>query len=159
MKTNRDSEDDDIVSFPVPRKHLGAVVKALADAMSPSPAQTAAAAATAPPPHGSGAPYAIVPWTKDELRLLKQLLAGRPAPLAMFNLAAKRPGQAISFEEIYKSAKVSRESARAAFAGLTQLVRRRFNRGNWPIGWEWATAGTTASYRMTPEVAALWNEL
>jgi hypothetical protein len=159
MKTNRDSEDDDIVSFPVPRKHLGAVVKALAEAMSLNPAHAAAAAAVAPQPQARSGPYPTVPWTKDELSLLKQLLAGRPAPLAMFNLAAKRPGQAISFEEIYKSAKVSRESARAAFAGLTQLVRRRFNRGNWPIGWEWATAGTTASYRMTPEVAALWNEL
>ena len=100
-----------------------------------------------------------MPWTKDELRLLKQLLASRPAPLAMFNLAAKRPGQAISFEQIYKSANVSHDAARAAFAGLSQLVRRRFNRINWPIGWEWASAGATASYRMTPEVAALWNEL
>jgi len=156
VKTNRDSDDDDIVSFPVPRRHLGAVVKALADAMGPNPAQPAAAPAVQSP-QGSGAQYPTVPWTKEELRLLKQLVAGRPAPLAMFNLAAKRPGQAISFEEIYKSAKVSRESARAGFAGLSQLVRRQFKRGNWPIGWEWGTAGSTASYRMTPEVAELWN--
>lgn len=166
MVISSDTEGE-IVQVPVPRRYLPAVIRALAQAMGADgaggavPEARAFAATGEPfsnfnlPANTGGGGLREQAWTTTELATLRQLVSNKPAALAMLQLTAARPGEAVSFKAVYETAGVSRESARAGLAGLTKLIRGKFNRNNWPTNFEW---DGEAHYRMSAEVAAMWSQ-
>jgi hypothetical protein len=171
MNTMPEDDGGEIVQFPVPRRYLPIVVQALANAMnpgappapsdpSPAPAVDGHPFGFVPPPTSGGTDLPAIPWTLEDLRALSPIVSARPVLQKLFDLTAAEPDVPISFPDLVEKAEASRGQARAALAGLTQHVRRRFKRANWPVVFEWGLNGDAqAHYRMTPEVAELWRQL
>lgn len=152
MNSENSNSSEDIVQVPVPRRHLAAVIRALADAMRESePTQSKEGEAST----------GVKAWTEDELVALRQKIANRPAPMALMNLAADRPGSGVPFQEVCEAAGVSQASARGALAGLTQLVKQ-LHHTEWPVNAEWKVdengEGGHMEYAMPPDVAAIWRK-
>jgi hypothetical protein len=144
--------NEEIVSVPVPRRHLGVVYAALARAMN-------ADASGPPAPLPAGEP--VRPswdWATEPLALerLRDEL-GASAAFAMMDLTSERPGEWVSFHEIVKRAGRTEGEARADLGTLTKLVRKTIGEGaSWPAEWQFA-GEEGAQYRMTPEVADAWR--
>lgn len=101
-------------------------------------------------------------WTREDIARLRRKNPLNKMVKAILDLAAERPGEWISYSDAKERAGVSDGSARAGLAGLTRHVKSRYGRTNWPFIAEWQGNGefTDAQmyYRVTDEVARLWNE-
>ena len=132
------------VSVPIPVRHYDAVMQALA------------AATAAEAPSSTAATSDASRWTQAEL----SELAGRAnaMTLAILDLGAHQPGELVSIRDAEAHAGVSRGVARGQLAGLTQLVRRRFKRQDWPFEVRWAAGGEKIAYYVVSDtVAKLWR--
>jgi hypothetical protein len=77
----------------------------------------------------------------------------------ILDLCSERPDSNLSLTEIVDAAGVSRAAARGQLAGLTMIVKRRFNRRNWPFVYAWGVDGSQqAFYSMAADVAERWRE-
>jgi hypothetical protein len=148
-------DTDEIVQVPVPRRHLTAVYRALAESMG--------TAAGTPPPTvpptlmGGNQQLPVVPWTAADLKRLKEMIR-TPTPRVVLDMTTERLGERIPLQAIAKRAGRTRDQARADLGGLTQLVRRRFGRNNWPFEVEWMEGGFATYYCESPEIARWWKE-
>ena len=138
--------DVEIVSFPVPKRFLPEVVQALAKAMEAAISQVAP----------------IVDWTKvDNMRKLRKSLSG-PISIKLLDMTAAKPGEMISFEDVYKGTSLSTsQQARSSLGALTKVIKREFKvsyeDAKWPVGHHWGYHGDSQYYYyMTPDVAKAW---
>jgi hypothetical protein len=148
---------DDFIQLMVPRAVYPRVVQFLAEVM--------AAGDTSAPPVTPAAPVAgptgesalgFVEWTEQDFRRLRALNPN-PSVLALLDLCAERPGQPVSFSEVSTRAGRDHNHARADLGGLTQWVKGRFGRTNWPAPAQWGAGGTQEMwYVMAPSVAERW---
>jgi len=93
---------------------------------------------------------------EDFQRLAAELT--NPSVRAIFTECSKRPGEWISFSEMLTVTGATHPQLRAALAGLTMWVKRRFERGNWPIDSSWSVTGDgQMHYRLDSERAAWWR--
>ena len=147
--------DDEIISFPVPKRFLPLVIQALAKAMEPAvtvPAETAGA---------EHEPQSI-DWTQiSNMKILRKGLK-LPIGLNLLDMTAAHPGEWISFKEIYTAAGFT-ETRRAgsSLGSLTKVIKRDFGlpyeKALWPVEHQWAVNNDAQYwYCMSKEVAQAW---
>lgn len=134
------ADDGEIVQFPVPRRYLPDVVRLLARLMDPG---------------GPRGDDRTRPWTIDEFRKLRPMLASRPTALTLLDITANLEDESLTFAELCETAAESRGKARGELASLTTIVRKQFNHEQWPVDAQWEEG--RLSYRMAPDIAKLWR--
>lgn len=149
-----DVANDEIVSFPVPKRYLPVVIRALADAMETG--ITLLPPATPEFVPASDGNEVSGGWTKEEIAKLKQRLQN-PTVRMLLDMTAAKPEHWFGFKDLMSAAKRSYGEARGDLAGFTQLVRRTFEREAWPLQVEWSDEEGQVRYRMDPAVADWWN--
>jgi len=161
MKQDLQAEGD-VVYFPVPKRYLQVVIDALAKAMAGSETPPAPPETPWPAEEADG-PRFEIDWSdvRNMRRLLNEL-RGEGVNKAL-ELAATRPGEIISTQEIVKASGQERRAIAGQLGAMTKLIKRQFNLNhknfNGPFKFEWAAGGEQqAYYRMQPEVAQAWHE-
>ena len=103
------------------------------------------------------------PWTREDIERLAGLITNTFTLWLLDGLAVK-PGEWISMGEIRArwNEEDQEEWPQARFAAgdlstLTNLVRREFGRGNWPMNYDYRDGGDSRSYRMTAGAAEWWR--
>lgn len=149
------SPDDEIVNFPVPKRYLSVVIRALADAMREKDISLPSSS-THPGQTGQGE------WTKDEIIRLKHEIRNQTV-LLLLNLTCERAGEWVDLSEICKKAGRTQRQAQGDLAGFTQLVKRRFGKNgqnNWPVEVKWGLSPEEPTrYSMQhPDIARWWRE-
>lgn len=103
--------------------------------------------------------YPDVAWTSEDIRQLRLAVENKEFLRALLNLCAERSGQRVGLSEAASRVGLTPRQASGALSGLTTLIRKRFNRNNWPIVYELMEQGDDKShYLMSPEIAAWWNQ-
>jgi hypothetical protein len=97
-----------------------------------------------------------IEWTADDYLRLAEV-AKNPTVLAALDLCAATPGEWVALRDVEERAERTKYQARGDLAGLTMMLKHRFNRSNWPFepGWEAAGPGQIY-YRMTEHQAEMW---
>jgi hypothetical protein len=144
--TRTATNDDEIVDLPVPRRFLPDIIEVLARLE-----QSRRRSRRMPRDNHDR------PWTKDELKWLRQLLENLPIALQLLDFTAGLEGGPLTFAELCEAMDETPAKARGELASLTSLVRKYFHRDQWPAGAQWERDGLC--YRMHPSVASLWNEV
>jgi hypothetical protein len=99
-----------------------------------------------------------VPWTISELERLREI--ARPTVIAALDLCSRAPGEWIPLRQVEQAAGRAYAEARADLAGLTMIVKRRFDRSNWPFVVQWQAGGERQQYySIDAATAGLWLEL
>jgi hypothetical protein len=146
MDNNNDG--DEIITFPVPKRYLPVVIRALANAMEE----------TSPPPV-TGGPKG---WTEEEIVQLKATLRNQTVRL-LLHLTAAQPGEWIGFPLLCEKAGRTQRQVMGDLAGFTQLVKRRFGKIGggqdiWPFEVEWGSPPEKPTrYRLPPSIAQWWQ--
>ncbi len=97
-----------------------------------------------------------VEWSASDYAKLADAVSN-PTVIAALSLCAENPGEWVALRDIEARANRTRYEARADLAGLTMMVKSRFERINWPIGVEWEAGGPEQQYyRMSNDQAAMW---
>lgn len=148
------SEAEEIVQVPVPRRYLDVVYRALADAMG-SEAVNSDSIAVEPLAMARGQ-RGHKQWRKSEIQQLRKLIR-TATPRALLDLTTERPNERIPLTAVRERAGRTHEQARADLAGLTQLVRRHFDRDNWPVHIEYAEGGYASYYCSSEDIARWWQ--
>jgi hypothetical protein len=153
---------EEIINFPVPKRYLSVVIKALAKAMGEVdvyPAVQREEGSTVTQAQLSGA--ATIDWTSVEsCKNLRERIR-YPGVLAMLNLTAARPSEFISFQEVVRESERNEIQVRAELGALTKVIRRIYDvtrdGAKWPVEVRWAAGGEEQMYySMQPEVARAW---
>lgn len=99
----------------------------------------------------------VVEWSIRDLVTLGRM--ANVTTRTILDLCSEQPGRPVSLTSVVDAAGVPRTAARGQLAGLTQVVKRRLGRRNWPFKVEWAADGTSqAFYVITGQVATLWHD-
>jgi hypothetical protein len=99
-----------------------------------------------------------LPWTRDDLRLLRSLPFD--VPHAVLDMCAAAPDTWIGSSEVYEQAGVEQRSGMGKLAGFGLSVRSRFHRCNPPWELNWAVGGQSQQYyRIDQETADLWRDV
>ena len=99
----------------------------------------------------------FVDWTTEDLVKLGQI--ANLTTRSTLDLCSDQPGVPVSLTQVVDAAGVTRPVARAQLAGLTQIVKRRFERRNWPFAFKWDVDGSGQQfYVITEEIATRWHE-
>lgn len=150
------AEEDEMVSLAVPRRYYGAVVRALAEAMTSGASDGSALISREAQDGVNGYPHQD--WSREDVRRLKQEVHN-PTVRAIFDLSVEREGEWISIRELERHTGRRFGQVRADLAGLTRLCKRKFGRSNWPVIVEWvADDEPHCSYRVPIDVARWWQE-
>lgn len=99
------------------------------------------------------------PWDKEALGALADM--ANPATLALMDLCATADGDEVGVRHIAQAAQTTEGSVRGQLAGLTMRLRNPkygFQQTEWPTEVKWLPGGV-ASYRLDPELAAMWLEV
>ena len=96
-------------------------------------------------------------WTMDELRWLRQLLRERHIALWLLDFTSGLHGDPLTFAELCDALGETYQKARGELASLTGIVRRYFQRDNWPATAE--SENGVLCYRMRPDVAVMWSAI
>jgi hypothetical protein len=96
------------------------------------------------------------PWTKEELKWLRKLLAELPIALQLLDFTAGLDGDPLTFAELCHAMAEPSANVRGELARLTAIVRNSFDRDQWPAEARWEKG--ERRYRMKPTTAVLWNE-
>lgn len=144
---------DEIVNFPVPKRFLPVVVRALADAMEKGSTLLPPAS---PEPSASTAGETNKGWTKDDVVKLNMLLQNATVR-KLLEMTTAAPQQWVGFKDLMDAAKRSYGEARGDLAGFTQLIKRNFDRELWPIEAEWSDEQGQVHYRASRDVASWWK--
>src|SRR5947209_558877 len=127
---NDGNETDEIVSFPVPKKYLTIVIRALANAID---SDTALASSSAAYSGGQAFPWPIEPrdayrtltWNEDNMKTLRSRLRAQAA-IVLLNLAADRPNERVYFSEIVKKSGRDHSHASADLGVMTKTIKKQF---------------------------------
>jgi hypothetical protein len=154
----------EVVNFPVPKRYLSVVIRALAEAMRHDGVESGIHYDQGSPGqqgrHGGSTPIA---WANVEnCKALRNSL-NHPGALALLDLTAAHPNENLSFEDIVTESKQSKKQVRADLGALTKVIKRLFGvsreDANWPVKVRKAARGEQhTSYMMRPEVALAWKE-
>jgi len=100
--------------------------------------------------------FPIVDWSASDYLRLAEIVTNSTV-IAALDLCAAYPAEWIALRSVEERSRRTKHEARADLAGLTVMVKRRFERDNWPFeaGWEAAGPGQIY-YRMSPQQAAMW---
>lgn len=144
---------EEIVNFPVPKRYLPTVIRALANAMEEG---STALPPTSPEPPVPPLGEANRGWTKDDVAKLKQLLQNTTVR-KLLEMSADAPREWVGFRDLMDAAKRNYGGARGDLAGFTQLIKRNFAREAWPLEVEWSDEEGQIHYRMSSDVAGWWK--
>lgn len=174
------NRNEEIVSFPVPKRFLSVVVQALAQAMAaeeaahgpvsagvasnvigPQTDNTTCSTVTDGKHDGANSPR--IDWTKEEnARRLRRRLRLKIA-LKLLDMTAERAGELVSFAEVSEAAGFeTTQQAGSSLGAFTKVIKREFGVSRddavWPVEHHWAAGGDAQYYyRMQPEVADAWR--
>jgi hypothetical protein len=154
----------EVISFPVPKRYLPVVIRALAEAMDREDLQQGIHRTEGDSHQQSPqSKSAQIDWSDVENCRRLRTEMRYPGALAMLNLTAARPGVHVSFQEIVTASKLDREQVRAELGALTKTVRRLFGvsreDARWPAQVHWASGeDQQAYYVMRSEVARAWTQ-
>lgn len=99
----------------------------------------------------------FVEWTTEDLVKLGQI--ANLTTRSTLDLCSEQPAVPVSLTQIVDATGVARPAATAQLAGLTQTVKRRLERRNWPFTAQWDVDGTgQAFYVISEEAAKRWRE-
>ncbi len=152
--------DDEIISFPLPKRFLPLVIQALAKAMESAATVPVEMAGT----QTAGAEHEpqSIDWTQiNNMRILRKGLK-LPIGLKLLDMTAARPGEWISFKEIYTAAGFTESRpAGSSLGSLTKVIKRDFGvpikSTFWPVEHHWAVNNDAQYYYcMSKEVAQAW---
>jgi hypothetical protein len=157
---------DELINLPVPRKYFTAMVQALArqiDADQPATPgnQPRAETQTVPwPPESRGKEQIYIDWDQDKLSKLRKRL-NNSAALTLLEMAADKPGQRISVEDVMSILNCTHGQVGAGLAVLTRSVSKALElkdkRFNWPAAFNWDPEQQKTYYVMDENVAEAWN--
>lgn len=85
------------------------------------------------------------PWLDDDYRKLAEI-AGNPTVLAALELCSASPGEWVALRDVEALGGRTRPEARGDLAGLTMMVKARFDRSNWPLEAQWEGGGPGQIY-------------
>ena len=106
-------------------------------------------------PKAAGAELPEIPWSLEDLTLLRSLKF--EVPHAVLDLCSAAPNEWIGSSDAYDRAEVEQKSGMAKLAGFGYSVRNRFGRSNPPWSTQWAIGGVSQQYYSVDEkLAELW---
>jgi hypothetical protein len=156
----------------VPSRHYAYMLQILAARLAatdgnPDPAGPTEIPLTAPAQASTQIPaQAAIPiptstvkgWTHEEIRELRRLIAHNATATAMFDLTCAKPGQRVTFEEVFTHAGRTHSTAKADLSAFSRVKNMRFgkNRG-WPVDWQTIDGGHLI-YWAHALLAKWWNE-
>lgn len=155
---------DEVINFPVPKRYLPVVIRALAKAMESDDARPAVErdqGLSVPEEQLNG--KAVFDWTNVEnCKKLRQELH-YPGALTMLNLTAASPDEPVSFQDVVIASGRSDIQVRAELGALTKILKRLYKVSReevvWPAKVVWAIGGDQQMYYvMRPEVARAWKQ-
>lgn len=95
-------------------------------------------------------------WTRDMLERLRRPLAAYPAAVALLDLAAENPDQAVFYPGVVERAAIPERQVRAELGAMSKLSSRLFGRKTWPLrAWQGSGEGVM-SYVMPRKIAEWW---
>jgi hypothetical protein len=101
--------------------------------------------------------FPTLPWTAADYVRLREVATNQTI-VTLLDLCSSQPDQTIPLGDLEEQTGRTRHELRADLAQLTMLVKRKFGRGNWPLGGVWAAGGDQQMYYvMDEESAALWR--
>lgn len=155
---------DEIISFPVPKRYLPAVVQALAKAMevdAPQPTIQTHGASTEESDRPNEA--ALIDWT--DVHSCKELRREihHPGILALLDLTAEHPNELVPYKDVVAASGRAEDEVRAGLSALTKAIKRLYkvskDQAKWPVEVHWAAGGEKRMYYlMRPEVARAWTQ-
>ena len=100
----------------------------------------------------------IVDWSAPDYHRFAEVVTN-PTVIAALDLCSASPEEWVPLRSVEERSGRTRHEARADLAGLTVMVKHRFERSNWPFeaGWEAAGPGQIY-YRMSRQQAVMWSE-
>lgn len=104
--------------------------------------------------------YPVVEWGREDLAALLARLQGtaqQDTVEAMLDQAAFSADRSTTWGELVESTPRSRTEAGSDLAQLTKIVRREFERDNWPVSV--SIANEDIWYLMDEDTATLWRDL
>lgn len=97
-----------------------------------------------------------VEWTPADYNRLAEVITNATV-MAALDLCAADPNTWIALRDVESRAERTRHQARADLGGLTVMIKRRFERSNWPFEAQWEARGPNQNYySMTREQADMW---
>jgi hypothetical protein len=148
---NSSHSSEEFVQVAVPRSLYPRVLRILADAMAeqahvPQPDLT----------NQNSAGKRDGPWTAEEVRRLRPLIAKNPTAFTLMEMTCANPGVRVSFKDVKVQAGRKHGDARADLASLSRITSHRLNRDHWTVHVEKGPDGSIV-YDASPEVAAAWK--
>ncbi|MDX3749637.1 hypothetical protein [Streptomyces sp. AK08-02] len=157
------SQNQQFISVPVPAQHVTRVYALLAEldlkegAMNnPLPGGTQGA-----DPDGT---WPVVEWTVDDFKsLITTNLPSVQRVAALLDMLAAEPERSYSTTALVDRLEFDRGQIKGALSAFTRHLHAHYERGNWPMKWEWGTDAdstfqTEAFYRLDKINAARWQQ-
>jgi hypothetical protein len=151
----------EIVMVPVPREHLEAVYRFLAD-------QTSRPVVAPPTVAGGVAVEGQGVWNPNKLAKLKTATAHLPQLHLLLEAIAEASPNEVSMREVIRETEISSDKMRGQISGLTKAALKLFGERHWPFSVRYGDEGGTdieagrtgaAYYRMPIEIAQWWKDL
>lgn len=99
------------------------------------------------------------PWDIDNLERLANTSTS-PTILATMDLCAATPGEWIGGDQVMERTGREKNAHRGDYGGFSITLRRKFYRSNAPYEMNYAVGNTPQQYyRLSPEIAQMWNQL
>ena len=168
LMTNSQLIDDPLVALMVPRSRYAYMVQALAERLTTT-ADSAGPSASPPvaldqTPSQTPSPVTIqIPastvkgWTQGEFCELRRLIAHNRTATALFELTCAKPGERVTFEEVYTHAGRSYDNAKADLSAFSRVKNARFGKDRrWPVEWQKIEGGHLI-YWVQALLAQWWN--
>lgn len=97
-----------------------------------------------------------IEWSAEDYSNFADVVTN-PTVIAALELCAENPDEWIPLRSVEERADRTRYQARGDLAGLTMMIKHRFERSNWPFegGWEAGGPGQIY-YRMSKEQSEMW---
>lgn len=159
-------DDDELVSVPVPKRHLKLIYQTLARAMTEEDPNmiVRTKTITSSPSRSGTLPFqerSGVHWTTENLRKLRKGLRC-DAPIAMLDMAASTPNLAVYFEDVSMKLGQPGTTTRVQIGTLTKVIKRDFgvdyDHAVWPVTVKWDADSGKMYYIMDEVTAQAWYE-
>jgi hypothetical protein len=161
-----DAASDDVVSLPVPKKYLPAVIQALAriieaDQQGVRPQHGNPALPSLPWPTPEPVSEEVwIEWDVEKLRNLRKRLTNLAA-LTLLDMTAEDPNHRIHVEDVMKKLGCSHGQVGAGLGVLTKCINKMLNlknvRYNWPAPFQWDSEQQRTFYVMDENVSQAWR--
>jgi hypothetical protein len=157
------SQDQRFISVPVPAQHVTRVYALLAELdlkegemSNPLPGGTQGA-----DPEET---WPVVEWTVEDFKsLIATDLPSVQRIAALLDILAGEPERSYSTTAVVERLNLERGQIKGALSAFTRHLHAHYERGNWPMKWEWGTDPDStyqaeAFYHLDKANAARWQE-